>query len=89
MANHVDSKLSDPSVSRSEGNAAPLMYVGALLVIIIVLLAVLLSRERRRRVAAEQQVLILRRDNQNLRQAIGAIGAFQSKAPATQPGIRH
>jgi hypothetical protein len=87
MENHDDGSLPKPPVSVSGSNSAHLMYVGMLLVVIIGLLAVLWSRERRLRVIAEQKVVNmqhLQQENQTLRKAIGAIGAFQ--APATQPG---
>ena len=84
MENHGDRDLPEPPASPSGASPAHLMYVGILLVLIIGLLAVLWTRERRLRVAAEQNVANLRHENQTLRKAMGAIGAFQ--APATQPG---
>ena len=83
MENHGDRELSELPVAQSGANPAHLMYVGILLVLIIGLLAVLWTRERRRLVAAEQKITNLRHENQTLRKAMGAIGAFQ--APATQP----
>ena len=87
MNNHGDCDLPELPVSQSGANPAHLMYVGILLVLIIGLLAFLWARERRLRVAAEQEVVNLRhlrQENQTLRKAMAAIGAFQ--APATQPG---
>ena len=87
MDNHGDRDLPEQSVPQSRANPAGLMYVGLLLVLIIGLLAVLWARERRLRVAAEQEAVNLRhlrQENQTLRKAMAAIGAFQ--APATQPG---
>ena len=84
MENHGDSDLSEPPASQPGANPSYPLFVGILLVLIIGLLAVLWSRERRFRVAAEQQVANLRHENQTLRKAMGAIGAFQP--PATQPG---
>jgi len=84
MENHADGDLSERPIPPSCSGGAHLMYVGMLLVLIIGLLAVLWTRERRLRLAAEQNVANLRQENQTLRKAIGAIGAFQ--APATQPG---
>lgn len=83
MENHGDRDLPEPPASRSGANPAHLMYVGILLVLIIGLLAVLWTRERRLRVAAEQNVANLRHENQTLRKAMAAIGAFQT--PATRP----
>jgi len=87
MDNHDDRGLPEPPASQSGASPAHLMYVGILLVLVIGLLAVLWARERRLRVAAEQEVANLRhlrQENQTLRKAMAAIGAF--KAPATQPG---
>ena len=83
MDNHGDRDLPEPTTSQSGANNTHLMYVGILLVLIIGLLAVLWTRERRRRVAAEQTAVNLRQENQTLRNAVGAIGAFRT--PATQP----
>ena len=84
MDNHGDRDLPELPASHSGANPAHLMYVGILLVLIIGLLAVLWTRERRLRVAAEQTTANLRHENQTLRKAMAAIGAFQ--APATQTG---
>ncbi|MBL7220147.1 MAG: hypothetical protein ISS69_08530 [Phycisphaerae bacterium] len=84
MDNHCDRDLPESPASHPGANPAHLMYVGILLVLIIGLLAVLWARERRLRVAAEQKTANLRHENQTLRKAMGAIGAFQ--APTTQPG---
>jgi hypothetical protein len=86
MDNHYDSYLPKPPVSASGSSSVHLMYVGMLLVVIIGLLAVLWSKERRLRATAEQKVVHmqhLQHENQTLRKAIGAIGAF--RASATQP----
>jgi len=83
MENHGDRNLPSPPASPSGAHSAHLLYVGMLLVVIIGLLAVLWSRERRLRATAEQNAANLRHENQTLRKAMGAIGAFQ--APATQP----
>ena len=82
MENHGDRELPELPTTQSGANPAHLTYVGILLVLIIGLLAVLWTRERRLRVAAEQNVANLRHENQTLRKAMGAIGAFQ--VPATQ-----
>jgi len=83
MEKHGDRDLPELPASQSGAGPAHLMYVGILLVLIIGLLAVLWTRERRLRVAAEQEVANLRHENDTLRKAMAAIGAFQ--APATQP----
>lgn len=86
MENHGDRDVPQLPASPSGPSGEHLMYVGILLVLIIGLLAVLWTRERRLRVAVEQEVANLRhlrQENQTLRKAMAAIGAFQ--APATQP----
>jgi len=79
------------SAQSPEPGLANFTYVGILLVVIIGLLAVLWTRDRRLlsterslRMAAEQRSASLQQENQTLRQAMGAIGAFRNQT--TQPG---